>query len=148
MLKDQLLEGLSALKGKLSIDHLVADGFYGNITVINICKELGLLLISKLQSNSALYYKYTGQYSGKGRHRVYGDKVDVKNLPYQYLVSHDLKDNVVTVIYQLNCLHKQFKQEINTVIVIKENIKNNKNVIPMLSEKVWQYVEHNNFDKK
>lgn len=31
---------------------------------------------------------------------------------------------------------------------IRENIKNNKNVIPMLSEKVWQYVEHNNFYKK
>ncbi|WP_309607909.1 nicotinate (nicotinamide) nucleotide adenylyltransferase [Flavobacterium sp.] len=31
---------------------------------------------------------------------------------------------------------------------IRESIKKNKNVIPMLPEKVWHYVEHNNFYKK
>ena len=31
---------------------------------------------------------------------------------------------------------------------IRESIKNNKNVIPMLPCNVWQYVEHNNFYKK
>jgi nicotinate-nucleotide adenylyltransferase len=31
---------------------------------------------------------------------------------------------------------------------IRENIKNNKNVIPMLPHKVWEYVEHNLFYKK
>jgi nicotinate-nucleotide adenylyltransferase len=28
---------------------------------------------------------------------------------------------------------------------IRESIKNKKNVVPMLPEKVWQYIEHNNF---
>lgn len=126
LLKNQLEKCLSALKGKLSIAHLVADGFYGNISVIDICNNLGLFLISKLQSNPAIYYKYTGPYSGRGRKRIYGDKVDLKNLPYQYLVSHELKNDIITVIYQLKCLHKQFKREINTVIIIKENIKTNK----------------------
>ena len=31
---------------------------------------------------------------------------------------------------------------------IRENIKNDKNVIPMLPQKVWEYVEHNLFYKK
>jgi nicotinate-nucleotide adenylyltransferase len=31
---------------------------------------------------------------------------------------------------------------------IRESIKNNKNVIPMLPEKVWKYIEHNLFYKK
>ena len=31
---------------------------------------------------------------------------------------------------------------------IRENIKNSKNVVPMLPSKVWEYVEHNNFYKK
>ena len=31
---------------------------------------------------------------------------------------------------------------------IRENIKNDKNVIPMLPHKVWEYVEHNLFYKK
>lgn len=31
---------------------------------------------------------------------------------------------------------------------IRENIKNNKNVVPMLPHKVWEYIEHNLFYKK
>ena len=31
---------------------------------------------------------------------------------------------------------------------IRENIKNGKNVVPMLPNKVWEYMEHNNFYKK
>lgn len=31
---------------------------------------------------------------------------------------------------------------------IRESIKKGKNVVPMLSNKVWEYVEHNNFYKK
>lgn len=31
---------------------------------------------------------------------------------------------------------------------IRENIKNNKNIVPMLPHKVWEYVEHNLFYKK
>ena len=32
--------------------------------------------------------------------------------------------------------------------IIRENIKNKKNIKPLLSEKVWEYVDHNNFYKK
>ncbi len=31
---------------------------------------------------------------------------------------------------------------------IRENIKNKKNIKPLLPEKVWEYVDHNNFYKK
>lgn len=31
---------------------------------------------------------------------------------------------------------------------IRENIKNRKNIRPLLPEKVWEYVDHNNFYKK
>ncbi len=31
---------------------------------------------------------------------------------------------------------------------IRKNIKNNKNIQPLLSEKVWEYIDHNNFYKK
>lgn len=31
---------------------------------------------------------------------------------------------------------------------IRENIKNKKNIRPLLSEKVWEYVDHNNFYRK
>jgi nicotinate-nucleotide adenylyltransferase len=31
---------------------------------------------------------------------------------------------------------------------IRENIKNNKNVRPLMPEKVWEYIDHNNLYKK
>ena len=31
---------------------------------------------------------------------------------------------------------------------IRKNIKNKKNVVPLLPEKVWEYINHNNFYKK
>jgi nicotinate-nucleotide adenylyltransferase len=31
---------------------------------------------------------------------------------------------------------------------IRENIKNGKNVLPLLPPKVWEYLDHNNFYKK
>jgi nicotinate-nucleotide adenylyltransferase len=31
---------------------------------------------------------------------------------------------------------------------IRESIKNKKNIRPLLPEKVWEYVNHNNFYKK
>jgi nicotinate-nucleotide adenylyltransferase len=31
---------------------------------------------------------------------------------------------------------------------IRENIKKNKNVRPLLPEKVWEYIDHNNLYKK
>lgn len=83
-------------------------------------------MISKLQNNAALYYKYEGKYSGSGRPKIYGDKIDFKNIPEHYLVSSDLKDDISTSTYQIKCMHKQFKREINVVIIIKENIKTKK----------------------
>jgi nicotinate-nucleotide adenylyltransferase len=35
-----------------------------------------------------------------------------------------------------------------TSTFIRENIKNNKNVRPLLPEKVWEYLDHNNIYKK
>lgn len=32
--------------------------------------------------------------------------------------------------------------------LIRESIKNSKNILPMLPHRVWEYVEHNNFYKK
>lgn len=126
MVKEQLEKCVIALKDKVSIAHIVADSYYGNLSFINICNDLGLLLISKLQNNAAIYYKYQGKYSGFGRPKIYGDKVDFKNIDKKYLVDDYLKDDIYTTIYQIPAIHKQFKKEINTIIMIKKNIKTEK----------------------
>ena len=72
--------------------------------------------------------KYEGSYCGRGRKRIYGDKVDYNKLSEQYLFKTeiDTKESVITEKYQMKCLHKEFKQELNIVIVKKFNLKTNK----------------------
>lgn len=77
--------------------------------------------------------------------------------------NHDiiLKNHEVYVYPRLNAglIDNQFVNhpkihKINSPIVeisstfIRENIKNKKNIQPLLSEKVWEYINHNNFYKK
>lgn len=128
LLKSQLEEVVKKIEGNFIIKYFVGDGGYGNSTAAKICNDLSLFLVSKLQYNAALYFKYTGTYSGRGRKRIYGDKVDYNKLPEKFLVKTevDTKESVITEKYQMKCLHKEFKQELNIVIVKKFNLKTNK----------------------
>lgn len=128
LLKSQLEEVVKKIKGNFIIKYFVGDGGYGNSTVAKICNDLSLFLVSKLQYNAALYFKYEGSYAGRGRKRIYGDKVNYDKLPEKYLVKTeiDTKESVITEKYQMKCLHKEFKQELNIVIVRKFNLKTNK----------------------
>lgn len=130
LLKSQLTEVIEKLRVKVKkeINYFMGDGGYGNSTCAKICKELSLFLISKLQSNAALYLKYTGPYSGRGRKRIYGDKINYDKLPEKFLceTTFDEKEQVQTKIYQFNCLNKEFEQELNVVIQKKINFKTKK----------------------
>ena len=105
---------------------LVYDGAFGNNAAIQMTRQAGLHLISKLRSDSALYFKWDGVYSGKGRTPVYGDKVDYSNLPAIYLESEKTEKNIRTRIYQLNVLHKKIAGLLNVVIISKKNLKTGK----------------------
>ena len=118
LLKEQFEQLSKSLT--LKIKYFVADGKYGNNTCVRICKDFGYHLISKLQYNSALYFKFTGEYSGRGRTRIYGDKLDYKNIPGKYLVSEKQEKNSINRIYQIkSILNKSFDSELNVVIVQK-----------------------------
>ncbi len=54
----------------------------------------GLHLISKLRSDAALFLPYDGPYQGRGPHKKYGDKVDVKTLPARFLRQRRVEDGV------------------------------------------------------
>ena len=128
LLKSQLTEVLTKLKVKHQINYFMGDGGYGNSTCEKICKELSLCLISKLQCNAALYLRYTGSYSGRGRKRIYGDKLNYNNLPEKFLcdTTFDEKEQVQTKSYQVKCLNKEFEQDLNVVIQKKINFKTKK----------------------
>lgn len=117
LLEEQLIDLNKFLK--LKVKHFLGDGKYGNNTVLTLCKKYNLFLISKLQKNSALYFEYTGEYSGRGKPITYGDKLDYNNIPIEYLVKHEINDKVDTKIYQMKLLSRTLKGKLNVVIVQK-----------------------------
>lgn len=118
LLKEQLAEVQAVIK--LGIKHFVGDGKYGNQTCISVCREFGYDLVSKLQYNSVLRFKFKGSYSGKGRPRIYGQRVNYQSLSDEYLVHEECIDEAVTRIYHLpEILHTSFDSPLNAVIIQK-----------------------------
>ena len=64
------------LAGCLSVTYLVLDGHFGNNNALQMVRQCGLQLISKLRHDAALYFFYQGPYTGKGPSKKYGDKID------------------------------------------------------------------------
>lgn len=116
-----LLYFVQFLKAYISLKYVVGDGGFGNNTVAKICRDKGLHLISKLQYNAALYYAFSGSYSGLGRPPTYGDKLDYDKLDVKQLLEKRLQtDGSIWHIYQFNnMLHKSFDMPLNIVIIVK-----------------------------
>ena len=124
--QSMLKQLLTMVENTLQIVYFVYDGAFGNNAAVQMTRQLGLHLISKLRNNSALYYKWNGGYSGKGRRPIYGARVDYNNLPTKHLKSDETKDHIRTRIYQIIVMHRKFADALNVVIIIKENLKNDK----------------------
>jgi len=122
-----MLQKLLKLTGDtIQPTHFVYDGAFGNNAAVQMTRQVDLHLISKLRNNSALYFKWAGVYSGKGKRRIYGDKIDYKNLPAAHLKSEETKKDIRTRTYQAEMIHKKFADALNVVIIEKTNIKTNK----------------------
>jgi putative transposase len=117
---DALLQLLATV---LSVTYLVLDGHFGNHNALQMARQCGLHLISKLRYDAALYFPYTGPYTGRGPHRKYGPKVDYDHLPGQYLQETTVEGHIQTCIYQAQLLHKEFPQLLNVVIIVKTNLR-------------------------
>jgi IS4 transposase len=109
--------------GVLSLKHLVMDGHFGNNNALQMTRQCGLHLISKLRYDSALYFRYDGPYAGSGAPRKYGDKINYADIPEQYLKATTTEKEIRTDIYQAEMLHQEFAQALNVVIIVKTNIK-------------------------
>jgi putative transposase len=107
----------------LSVTYLVLDGHFGNHNALQMARQCGMHLISKLRCDAALYYPYTGPYAGRGPHRKYGHKVDDDHLPWQYLKETTMEGHIQTCVYQAQLLHKEFPQPLNVVIIAKTNLR-------------------------
>jgi putative transposase len=103
--------------------YVVFDGAFGNNNAMQMVKQCGMQLISKLHRNSALYFPYSGKYCGRGARKKYGDRVNYENIPKKYLKETTNEGPIQTKIYQMTLLHKLFAQKLNIVIIVKMNLK-------------------------
>ena len=117
---------LSKLSNMIKPVYFVYDGAFGNSSAVQMVRDLDLHLVSKLRFDSALYSLYTGDYSGRGAPRKYGDKLDIHYIPEKHLCATEQKNEVRTKTYQLELRHKKFKEPLNVVILCKENMKTRK----------------------
>jgi hypothetical protein len=113
------------LPNQLTIRYLALDGHFGNNNALQMVLQCNLHLISKLRHDAALWLRYTGQQAKKGPPQKYGDKIDYRNIPNQYLVETETNDktHIETRIYHAQILHREFAQPLNMVIITKTNLK-------------------------
>lgn len=123
LLQTQLRSALTLIGQVLSVCYLAYDGALGHYAAVQMAKELGLYLVSKLRHDAALYFPYTGEYSGRGRPRKYGDKFTKAALTAQNLRKTKIEGDMIERIYQLNLWHKSFPMLLNVVIIVKTNQK-------------------------
>jgi len=107
----------------VKVIYFVYDGAFGNNDALQMVKQTGLHLISKLRHDSALYFPYDGPYAGRGKRRKYGKKLDYQHLPAEYLQSSSLEDVMQTKIYQMKVWHKTCADLLNVVVMVKTNVK-------------------------
>ena len=122
-IKAMVLAQLTLISEEISVNYLVLDGHFGNNNALQMTRQCGLHLISKLRHDAALYFRYDGSQSKYGPDRIYGDKIDYTHIPTQYLMESVVEDEVRTDTYQAIMLHKEFAQPLNVVIVVKINLK-------------------------
>ncbi len=103
------------------VTYLVLDGHFGNNNALQMTRRCRLHLISKPRADSALYLPYVGPYAGRGPHRLYGDRLDVRALPAHALRQTTDAGGIVTRVYQLQARHKAFAQPLNVVLIVKTN---------------------------
>ena len=93
----------------IPVRYLVLDGYFGHNNALQMTKHCGLHLISKLRLNTALYFPSTMPYAGRGRPRLYGQRLNPHQMDTQYRVSTETQGNITTQVYQVSKLrHKKF----------------------------------------
>ncbi len=114
---------LAALRDLVRVRYLALDGHFGNNNALQMVRQCGLHLISKLRYDAALHFSYDGVQKNRGPRRRYGQKINYRDIPEKYLVEKSIEGDIQTRIYQAEMLHREFAQPLNVVIITKTNLK-------------------------
>ena len=121
---------LITIRGTIHLTYLVLDGHFGNHPAMYMVRQCLLHLISKLRSDAALFFPYTGPSPKRGPRPRLGERLDVRKIPEAYLKETKVEDGIQTRTYQLQLLHREFSEPLNVVILLKTN----------LGTKAWAHV--------
>lgn len=114
---------LQLIGGHIKIDYFVFDGAFGYNDAVQMVRQLGLHLVSKLRHNVALYFPSTGPYAGRGKRKKYGEKLDCRAIPLEYLKTSFVEEDIQTPIYQMQLWHKKFADLFTVVVMVKMHLK-------------------------
>jgi putative transposase len=125
-LQEHIKRLLQQIGDACRVVYFIFDGELGHNDALQMVRQVGLHLVSKLRHNSALYLPYTGPYAGRGPHRKYGKKLDYWHIPAAYLQATLIDEEIETNIYQLTLWHKKFAEMLNVVVIMKTNVQTHK----------------------
>ena len=125
-LKTMIDSLLKMIGSDITVMYFVYDGALGNNQGVQAVKRCGLEPIAKMRNDSALHFPYSGPYSGRGRPKKYGDKINYDDIPKEYLKNSVTEDGIRTDFYQMNMLHKLFADVLNIVVIVKTDITTGK----------------------
>ncbi|MDQ7059213.1 MAG: transposase [Ghiorsea sp.] len=83
VLQEKIREVKSLISDSCVPKYFLFDGELGNNFALQMVRQVNLHLICKLRYNSQLYLPWQGEYSGRGRKRIYGERL----LPQKYLMN-------------------------------------------------------------
>src|SRR6266581_3803049 len=110
----ETMRRLLALIGTgLQVMYFVYDGAFGHNEALQMVKQLGLQMISKLRHDAALYFPYDGPYAGRGKRKKYGHKLDYHHIADTYLKASFVEEDIKTTIYPMHVWHKKFADLLN-----------------------------------
>ena len=118
---------LATLRGAIKIEYFLLDGYFGNNNTLQMVRDCGLHLISKLRRDAALYLPPTMPYQGRGRPVIYGEKFNPREIDSKYRVSTQTQGNITTEVYQIECRHKRFPDPLNVVCCEKPTQRQKRN---------------------
>jgi hypothetical protein len=106
--------------------YVVFDGELGHNDAMQMVRQVGLHVVSKLRYNSALYCPYTGPYAGRGPRRKYGQKLDYYHMPAADLQATAIDEAIETKSYQMSLWHKKVAEMLNMVVIVKRHVQTHK----------------------
>ena len=122
-LQSMVKKVLATIDGFIPIRYFLLDGYFGNNQMLQMLRDSGLHLISKLRRDAALYLPPETPYQGRGRPAIYGEKLNPKKIDNRYRVSTQTQGNITTEVYQIACQHKRFPDPLNVVCLLKTDAK-------------------------